>query len=352
MKKLARLTPLALALLTTACSTDQMLMQNRVDYRTQSSNISKAALEVPPDLSSVADNPAVDIPTRNIITAGQVAGSARKLLPSVDSAKIVTDGSQSWLVVQLPVEQVWPVLKQFWQENGFKFVSEKMEAGLLETDWQQNSAKMEQGFFASVFGRKVSAAERDSYLIRVARTSGGTEIHIRHRGLTEGGMFGPSWLVRAGDPELESAMTALLLQKFGLDAKEAKTVTAERAPEQAKRSKQGNVTTLELTDDFDRAWRRVGLAIERAGYEVIDRNRSEGSFIVRKSGLQMDKKEDEGFFSKLAFWRSDEKKAAMAEYTLLLKTSNKTTSLSAKARDAGMENGEAPLLDALLIQLR
>jgi len=304
---------------------------------------------VPPDLTPVPDNPAVDIPTRSIITAGEIAGTARKLLPSSEQARIERDGNQRWLVVQLPAEQVWPVVRQFWQDNGFKLVTDNAAAGLIETDWQQNRAKLEQGFFASAFGRKTAAAERDSYRMRLERRDGASALFITHRGVSEGGLFGPSWTARPNDPELEATMLTLLLQRFGLDQKQAQAVSSASLPDQARR---GQGLTLELADDFDRAWRRVALAIERAGYEVVDRNRSEGSFIVRKAGLQMDKKEEEGFFSKLAFWRSEEKKAALAEYTLQLKANNKASTLSAKARDAGMASGEAPLLDALLIQLR
>ena len=349
MKKLVHLSPLAFALLAAGCSTDQMMLQNRVDYRTLSSSLSKTVLEVPPDLTPVADNPAVNIPTRNIITAGAIAGSARQLLPSAEQVRLERDGNQRWLVVQLPAEQVWPVARQFWQDSGFKLLTENAAAGLIETDWQQNSAKLEQGFLASTFGRRVVAAERDSYRMRLERRDGASALFITHRGMVEGTLFGPSWIARPNDPELEATMLSLLLQKFGLDQKQASTVSNASLPDQAKR---GQGLSLELTDDFDRAWRRVTLAIERAGYEVVDRNRSEGSLIVRKAGLQMDKKEEESFFSKLAFWRSEEKKAAMAEYTLQLKANNKTSTLSAKARDAGMASGEAPLLDALLIQLR
>lgn len=348
MKNLTRLTPLAVVLLAAGCSTDQMMLQNRVDYRTLSSNLSKSALEVPPDLTPVADNPAVDIPTRNIITAGEIAGTARKLLPSTEQARIERDGNQRWLVVQLPAEQVWPVARQFWQDNGFKLVTDNAAAGLIETDWQQNRAKLEQGFFASALGRRVTAAERDSYRMRIERREGASALFITHRGMSEGGLFEPSWVARPNDPELEAAMLSLLLQKFGLDQKQADKVNASSLPDQARR---GQGLTLELADDFDRAWRRVTLAIERAGYEVVDRNRSEGNFIVRKAGLQMDKKAEEGFFSSLAFWRSANEKAAQAEFTVQLKSAGKTT-LTVAPRQTGIEHGENALLDALLAQLR
>ena len=39
--------------------------------------------------------------------------------------------------------------------------------------------------------------------------------------------------------------------------------------------------TLTINENFDRAWRRVGIALGRSGFVVEDRNRSEGIYLIR-----------------------------------------------------------------------
>jgi len=80
------------------------------------------------------------------------------------------------------------------------------------------------------------------------------------------------------------------------------------APKKDERAKmvgaQDGLSTIELAEPFDRAWRRVGLVLDRAGFTVEDRNRSSGSYFVRYVGSEADAQKDESFLSKLAFWRS------------------------------------------------
>ncbi len=39
--------------------------------------------------------------------------------------------------------------------------------------------------------------------------------------------------------------------------------------------------TLEVDDGLDRAWRRVGIALDRSGFTVEDRDRAAGLYFVR-----------------------------------------------------------------------
>ena len=66
--------------------------------------------------------------------------------------------------------------------------------------------------------------------------------------------------------------------------------------------------TLKLNDSYDRGWRRVGLALDRVGFVVEDKNRAEGMFYVRYADINIDNtpKEKKGLFDTLAFWRDDE----------------------------------------------
>jgi outer membrane protein assembly factor BamC len=72
----------------------------------------------------------------------------------------------------------------------------------------------------------------------------------------------------------------------------------------------GGGSVLRLQEQFSRAWRRTGLALDRVGFTVEDRDRSRGLYFVRYVDPESDLrgKEEKGFFSKLAFWSSDDDK--------------------------------------------
>jgi outer membrane protein assembly factor BamC len=83
------------------------------------------------------------------------------------------------------------------------------------------------------------------------------------------------------------------------------------APARATLRKGGDGTALALNEQFDRAWRRVGLALDRVGFTVEDRDRSKGIYFVRYIDPEIDNKtaENRGWFSRLKFWGgSDAKK--------------------------------------------
>jgi outer membrane protein assembly factor BamC len=65
-----------------------------------------------------------------------------------------------------------------------------------------------------------------------------------------------------------------------------------------------------VDDAFDRAWRRTGLALDRSGLVVVDRNRASGTYFVRPAKSETEKVDEGGFWSSLAFWRDKEGKTA------------------------------------------
>ena len=83
--------------------------------------------------------------------------------------------------------------------------------------------------------------------------------------------------------------------------------------EQAKARSQlvtgANGSSLLINDGFDRAWRLAGLALDRVGFTVQDRNRDAGTYYVRYSDPEADSGEKKGWLSKLAFWNSSDKVA-------------------------------------------
>ena len=296
----------------------ELMETKKIDYK----SAGKAPpLEIPPDLTAPTGDNRYAIP--DVGGAGSATLSAyskdrkgsaladSKLLPEQDKARIERAGSQRWLVVSAPPEQVWPVIKDFWQEIGFLVNLESKETGVIETDWAENRAKIPQDAIRRTLGKVIeglySTPERDKFRTRIEKAAtGGTEIYVSHRGMIEvystEGKDKTVWQPRAADPELEAEMLRRLMQRFGVEeARAGSLLASQQAPEMARIVG----SDLEMDEAFDRAWRRVGLALDRVGFAVEDRDRSKGVYFVRYIDPQIDNdsKKDDGLFSKLAFWR-------------------------------------------------
>ncbi|PSJ17420.1 outer membrane protein assembly factor BamC [Nitrosomonas supralitoralis] len=296
------------------------------------------ALDVPPDLVQPAIDERYSIP--ELSSPGsttfssysnergvQQNTSSSSLLPSsFQNVHIERSGTQRWLVIPQSPEVVWPVIKEFWQELGFLIKTEVPEAGIMETDWAENRAKIPQDIIRSVLSTVLdsiySTAERDKFRTRLERDeSGNTEVYISHRGMIEVLEGGPLnrtiWQPRPADPDLEVEMLSRLMMRFGVEEQKAKleltTSKNNTSIERAYIDQEG--TALVLNEAFDRSWRRVGLALDRIGFTVEDRNREEGIYFVRYVDPDVDSKkkgDDKGILSNIMFWRSDDKDDAKA----------------------------------------
>ncbi len=318
-----------LVIATIALSGCQLIESKKIDYK---SARKLPTLELPPDLTAPSADNRYAIPDTQGGTATLSAfnqerkdtpASARVLLPIQDKARIERSGSQRWLVVKATPEQVWPVLKDFWQETGFIVNVESPATGVMETDWAENRAKIPQDGVRKLLGKVIdgvySTAERDKFRTRIEKTTDGTEIYISHRGMIEvyssEGNSNTVWQPRPVDPELEAEMLRRVMLRFGVENAKAETLLAEKQkPEQARVLKESGAPTLEMDEGFDRAWRRVGLALDRIGFAVEDRDRTKGIYYVRYIDPQLDNdsKRDDGILSKLKFWKSSKPKASPA----------------------------------------
>jgi outer membrane protein assembly factor BamC len=322
-----RLLPLFL-MVTLAVSGCGMLESKKIDYKSAGK---LPTLEVPPDLVAPSADNRYAIPdtqgsgTATLSTYSQerkVAPSGTQtLLPTQEKARIERAGTQRWLVVQATPQQVWPVIKDFWQETGFIVNLESPETGVIETDWAENRANIPQDVIRRTLGKVIdglySTAERDKFRTRIEAGKDGTEIYISHRGMMEvystEGKDKTVWQPRPADPELEAEMLRRLMVRFGVEQSRAETLLAkQQTPEQARIVKDDGAPVLEMDEGFDRAWRRVGLALDRVGFAVEDRDRSKGVYFVRYIDPDADNASmrDEGVLAKFAFWRSKKDKAS------------------------------------------
>ena len=322
-----RLLPLFL-MLTVTVSGCGIVETKKIDYKSAGK---LPTLEVPPDLTAPTGDNRYAVPdaqgsgSATLSTYSQErkitpAGSTT-LLPTQEKARIERAGSQRWLVVQATPQQVWPVIKDFWQETGFIVNLESPETGVIETDWAENRANIPQDAIRRTLGKMLdgmySTPERDKFRTRIETGKDGTEIYISHRGMME--VFDSSsqdktvWQPRPADPELEAEMLRRLMLRFGVEQGRAESLLAkQQTPEQARIVKEAGAPVLEMDEGFDRAWRRVGLALDRVGFAVEDRDRSKGVYFVRYIDPEIDNnsKRDNGILAKFAFWRGKKDKSS------------------------------------------
>ena len=348
------------------CSGNILPESKKIEYKSAGK---LPPLEIPPDLTQQSRDERYAVPdvstSKGSATysaySNERAGQARTttaqdLLPQVDKMRIERSGTQRWLVVGGSPEKLWPGVKEFWQELGFLVNVEIPEAGILETDWAENRAKLPQdiirGTLGKVFDSLYSTAERDKFRTRLEKGAepGTVEIYISHRGMYEifvnEGKSETKWQPRPADPELEAEMLRRLMVRLGVEESRAKTmVAADQTQERAKLSRATDgAGALLLEEAFDRAWRRVGLALDRVGFTVEDRDRSQGLYFVRYVDPEIDSKkkdDDKGILSKLMFWKGGASdKPSQAQYRIHVKTTGESTTVQVLTREGGVDRSD------------
>lgn len=302
-------------------SLNSLMEPGRIDYK----SAGKApTLEVPPDLTQLQRENRYAIPDANHGTATASGFSAQQgvkpaaavVAPkAVPDMHIERDGTQRWLVVKQSPEALWPEIKDFWQDSGFLINLDSPQSGVMETDWAENRAKIPLDIIRSTLGKALdslySTGERDKFRTRLERGANGTtEIYISHRGaeevLTGQQKDSTVWTPRPADPELEAEFLARLMTRLGADNSRAQAMVAN-APVQKARAKMVDNSSgayVEVGEGFDRAWRRVGLALDRVGFTVVDRDRSQGLYFVRYVDQGQDAKNKTNDKGILARWFS------------------------------------------------
>ena len=335
MNHTARLGLLGLTIALSACS---VLEGEKIDYKSASKG---SSLEVPPDLKQLSRDTRYAVPggvvSANALQAGQAAQpSGTQAAPTgLGDVRIERNGNQRWLVVSRPADKLWEPVREFWLENGFTLATDQANIGIMETDWAENRAKIPQDFIRSTLGRVLdslySTGERDKFRTRMERgADGSTEIYVSHRGMVE--VYSSStkestvWQPRPADPELETEFLRRMMVKLGVSQEQAKAVAAASAqrPPVARVATVNSIPVVQIDEGFDRAWRRVGLALDRTGFTVEDRDRSQGIYFVRYVEPKGDKKEP-GFLGKLF---SSEKSVPPLKYRIVVRSLGEATTVS------------------------
>ncbi|MEX8517108.1 MAG: outer membrane protein assembly factor BamC [Leptothrix sp. (in: b-proteobacteria)] len=369
----------ALASLSACSSVSDALSPAKVDYRTSAVKI--APLDVPPDLTQLTNDPRYQPPAGAIVsaTAMQTSGGNRTAAAAtadvapakLGATRIERSGNLRWLVTAQTPEQLWPQLRTFWTASGFTLTIDRPEIGVMETDWAEVRAKLPQNILQRTIGRVLDGltdtGERDLYRTRIERTAAGTEIYLSHRGAieayTDADKQSTRWQPRANDPQLEAEMLSRLMQQIStpdqlagsvnLATTPTAAVPASDTPARARALSDRSGAALQVDDEFDRAWRRVGAALDRSGFTVEDRDRALGMYYVRYVDPKLAGKEEPGFFARLF---SDAKKEDLrgARYQINVKADGRSSVVSVLDSQGAAQNNSAAvsIVQLLVNELR
>ena len=333
----------------------------KIDYRSDA-KAKQASLAVPPNmLDESADQRSLppqggetSLSTLKQVQSAAPPSDQSQVLPQVAGMHIQRDGTESWLVIDNRTpDQVWPQVRRFWQEQGFLLIVDQRDKGVMETDWNETHPKINDGLIRNTLswatGNSYVTAERNKYRTRLETSpTGGTYVFISQKGLSEQ-LTGTNndtskWEPKPNDPALETEylkrlMMTLARAKPGVpdaqiaaeaDAKANPKNAASKAPDAAaaaiaaqnaaaagqsapSASSSSNApaggqytsTELTLSEPYDRAWLRVGVALDRANFTVDDRDRTKGIYYLRYVDPKDMTSAEQGFWSQLFHGHKD-----------------------------------------------
>lgn len=361
--------PLVLALATSmlsGCSTvsetfSDTFQDRELEYK---HSREESPLEIPPDLSTANISSSMVIPAESAVDVDGSAtlsqynktrtdGVARVagVLPPQDDIVVQRDGNQRWLVINGSPDAVWSKVRDFWVENGWLLTVEDLSAGIMETDWAENRADIDDGLIRGLLGGVLdslySSANRDKFRVRLehGERPGTTELFLSHRGVEETPIEGGSterfmWVNRPSDPELEAAMLNRLMVYMGVEEEKASTKLADAKPRRDRaKLVQGpeGASAVVVDAPLNQAWRLTGLALDRVGFTVEDRDSRGGVYFVRYDDPLAGQDKKKGFLSKLAFW-SDDEKPKEVEYRVKLEGKGNISRIQVLDKDGQVES--------------
>lgn len=280
----------------------------------------KAKLDVPPDLSKpvATDDTALPIAsfsgsTYSTLTGDKAVDEKQSIAPlGNDVYQLQRDGGIRWLEVKMPADRVWQDSRTFFEKLGFKIEKQDKKIGVFETSWQENRVNIPTNWLSKLLKKLYSSGLMDRYRVRIETTdkSDSVLLFISHQGLKEiasnadkgfDSNIETAWVPRESDSELEYEMLQrfMLFQGAGEQAVEAITGNDKPVDRTSLISKDDS-KILRVEEAFPRTWRRVGIALDRMGLQVDDRNRSSGLYYIRITKEFRDRElTKEGWFTSL-----------------------------------------------------
>lgn len=343
------LTGLLLMLMLVGCgrlmpALDEVLPDDRSEYKKSKS---LPDLEVPPDLTTDAIQDRMAIPSAGesaSYSTFQERASERKReqdLERSESGAIKLLENEHILAVEGVTVQIWPQLRRFFDNIGYELDLDDEELGVIETAWNENQEEL----------------IRDKFKIfaEPGQEPGTTLLYVSHRGeelVPQGDKL--VWQSRARDATLERRVVERIQEELGgasaSDEDSSQLAAGDRPASQSRSRASDEVSDggaqraelvsagegkvyLAVAEPFADAWDSTGAALERAGFEVEQKDRTRGVYLIRMAQGQQEKKK--GVFSKLKFWGGDS-----AQVQLSLTGVGEKTELVVLNKDGQWETGE------------
>ena len=350
-------------------------------------------LEVPPDLTQLQRDSRY-LPQGGVVAASDlskpgtpaaaapaaVVASPEVALAAAGNLHIERAGDRRWLSTSDAPEKVLPKVRDYWLANGFKLIVDEPKTGILETDWKQKTTRMPGGmitnFLNSIVDSLSDSGFRDRYRTRIERRAdGGTEIYLTHFGAAEETTgkqtstqdIDVKWVARPADPGMEAEqLSRLMLALAGVDDTNLAVVKSADAQDASASGPSRNVpsailpatgtgangaararivtgqpgATLQVDDNFDRSWRRIGLALDHGGFTVEDRDRAQGLYYVRFTDAKEAAREEPGFFSKITSFFGANNASPVGKYRISIKAPADTATISVLNDQGQPDNSE------------
>jgi len=350
-----------LATFLVSCSTTEEIYDDITAPDYVSSSKAKR-LEIPPDLSELEQSNNYSVPGEaksyiDYVTRGDAISennnnNRKKLIANPEGMRIVKSGNLRWLIVDKDPDLIWPHVKDFWEELGFRIVVANIRTGIIETEWMDtDDLKLDSNSGAlSTLDKWLDSlsgfADKRKFRTRVEYGENNTtEIYISQRSAEAAADqhsrilrdrqsdYTPSTIYKIeeykseessankkvsvsesrkiDDYEIDSELLTRIMIKLGATDFEAKKkVDNPEIQARAEFIENKEESYISMFDPYDRSWRRLGLALDIIGFLTEDKNRSEGIYYVRFSEVELPiekKDEEEGIIDSLIFWDDDEK---------------------------------------------
>lgn len=302
----------------TGCQTlDDIVSAEQVDYK---STVRGQPLTLPPDLSQSQINPQYSTHdgvasaaayNSAVAKANKAHNAGPAVLPEQAGMKILRSGDIRWLQIDRDAALVYPDLIAFWNNEGFTINRDNPAAGVIETDWAENRAKIPGNFLRRALGSIIDvvsdSGERERFTTRLERVNNKTEVFISHERMVETQMDRDGttfkWLPANEDQGLNAAMLSRLMIFLG--AEQAKAEQQVRNPEVVRTVNHNanfieGETALGLNANSQDAYRRVGAALASSGFSIDQSDAASGTFVVRYLDTDTgEKRQESNIFSRL-----------------------------------------------------
>lgn len=273
-----------------------------------------APMQLPADVQAKRLDPLLPVPAQ-VPSVTQARGEFE--VPRPQSLQVRADerefslqrsGESRWVVAQRIPAEVWPLARQFFEDNGFRIAEERPQVGEFTSAWQrfdELSANMARRLSSRVSGVAPDAETRVRVRIEPGVQRNTSEIFVTSAERSAGSTADAAFAGGSGNASLEGALLDEMLVSMARSVEQGGSVSllAARdfdAPSRVSLSEDGNGNpVLNLGADFDRAWSGVGRSLELADVRVDDLNRSLGLYYINLAEGAQASQEKPGFFSRL-----------------------------------------------------